>query len=219
MTWLMLTGGAMVALISMTLLTAFFRLLEPLSAARLLVGSAGAFGFLIAPDLPAGGASLDRVELPAVVATSITARDGARYALIEHMRRVQRYDPTGRFERGWFVDSAGGLAGIGMTREGLVAVASYRRRHVELFDSNGMPVGAPVAIDVHWKGEWSKHLQPGALAAPGLTIAATGHAPPPPTSWRTLALLPLWHPLVAWLMMLVAFAPSMRGWARRPAAG
>ena len=164
----------------------------------------GALGFVTPPAiLPAAGNLLDGVELPAYFhTTTILGPNGKRFALTSHLSRVQRYDRAGRFERGWFVNSGGGLVEIRLTTDGKIAVASWRPRQVELFNADGSSAGSPRRFSM----ETTKAMCPAntilcLYLVAGMTVQNPTPADNPSLRWNTVLLFPLWSPVIAWLLL------------------
>jgi len=161
------------------------------------VGALGLFG---APMLPANGTWLRYVELPPFFETTSIVGPGNRtFAATTPLARIQRYDSDGRFETGWFVDSAGGIFAIGLTADGQIAVAAARTKRVEFFNPDGSSAGPPRPFT------WSGGLMNGVLRSSNCWVEGVAFADPiqvrhPGPHWTTLVLFPLWHPFIAWLL-------------------
>jgi hypothetical protein len=61
---------------------------------------------------------------------------GRIYVGVQIFHRIQRYSPDGRFERGWFVPTAG-LFGLRTTADGHVEVATAGANKFLVFDADG----------------------------------------------------------------------------------
>ncbi len=174
---------------------------------RLLLGI-GFVGFL-APFLllPRLGDGLDWLELPTRLQTSsIRLPDGAVLTASEFAQRLQRYDASGRFEKGWFVPARGGAFGIGVSTGDEIVVCSARGHEAVLFTLDGRPSGTirPCSYgrSPGWSGQ-AELLGPGKAALAGITLRAPVSVSLPPPSLIQWLLLPLWNPMVAWAMMLL----------------
>jgi hypothetical protein len=171
------------------------------SGVLLALGALGWFGPII---LPAAGDLLWHVELPAFYeAPTIVGPAGRTFALAQNLSRLQRYDLAGRFEAGWFVHSASGQVAIGLTTDGKIAVAAVRTRHVEFFNPDGSPAGPLKSFT--GGNPMSGYLQPTDFHVDGVTFQTPTVAKNPSARWNTLLLFPLWHPFIAWLLVLLAF--------------
>jgi hypothetical protein len=164
----------------------------------------GVLGFFGAALLPAAGIWLQHVELPPFFeTTSIVGSEGKTFTATIPLARIQRYDSNGRFETGWFVNSAGGIFAIGLTRTGQVAVAAARTKQVEFFNPDGSSAGPPRPFI--WSGGFTGGrmegvLQPSDCWVEGVTFVNPIRAEGPKAHWGTLVMFPLWHPFVSWLL-------------------
>jgi hypothetical protein len=171
---------------------------QPLSGALIGLGALGFFGAALAP---AAGTRLQNVELPVVFdTTTIVGPGGKIFTATAPMARIQRYDREGRFETGWFVDSAGGIFAIGLTADGRIAVASTRTKQVEFFDTDGSPTGPPRPFMTSG-GTLDGVLRPSNFQVEGVTFVDPTEVDHPAAHWTTLVLFPLWHPFIAWLLV------------------
>ena len=169
------------------------------SGLLLAVGTLGWFAPLI---LPAAENRLRHIELPAFYeTTTIAGPAGQTFALTQHLARLQRYDLAGRFEAGWFVGSRGGKVSIGVTTDGKIAVAAARTRRVEFFNPDGSPAGPPRPFTRESENLMSEYLQPSEYRVEGVTFETPSAAKNPSVRWNTLVLLPLWSPVVAWVLL------------------
>jgi hypothetical protein len=160
----------------------------------------GTLGWFAPAILPAAGNRLRHVELPAFYETAtIVGPAGRTFAFTQHLSRLQRYDLAGRFEAGWFVDSAGGKVAIGVTTDGKIAVAAVRTRRVEFFNPDGSFAG-PLRPFTRDPKNWSDYLQPSEVRVDGVTFETPTVAKNPSVRWNTLLLFPLWGPEVAWFL-------------------
>ena len=169
-----------------------------LSGALLVLGACGWFAPFI---LPAAGSRFRHVELPAFFETAtIATADGRTFALTQHLSRLQRYDPAGDFELGWFVNSVGGAVSIGVTTDGKIVVAAMRTKRVEFFNPDGSSAepSRPFTRDPK---NWSDYLQPSEFHVDGVTFETPTVAKNPGIRWNTVLLLPLWSPVVAWALL------------------
>ena len=160
----------------------------------------GTLGWFAPAFLLAAGNRLRHVELPAFYETAtIVGPAGRTFAFTQHLSRLQRYDLAGRFEVGWFVDSAGGKVAIGVTTDGKIAVAAVRTRRVEFFNQDGSFAG-PSRPFTRDPKNWSDYLQPSEVRVDGVTFETPTVAKNPSVRWNTLLLFPLWGPEVAWFL-------------------
>jgi hypothetical protein len=160
----------------------------------------GTLGWFAPAFLPAAGNRLRHVELPAFYETAtIVGPAGRTFAFTQHLSRLQRYDLAGRFEAGWFVDSAGGKVAIGVTTDGKIAVAAVRTRRVEFFNPDGSFAG-PSRPFTRDPKNWSDYLRPSEVRVDGVTFETPTVAKNPSVRWNTLLLFPLWGPEVAWFL-------------------
>jgi hypothetical protein len=139
---------------------------------------------------------LYRLELPSPEQRTIAHPDGTRFVL-SLLSRVQRYDREGRFELGWFTPT-GGSGDIGLTSSGDVLICAKSRLMSYATDGSNMrELGRCVSSG-------TGHIErPESLAGPpgGLAAVRQGLLP-----WL---LVPLWHPALAWLMIVVGGAVLM----------
>ncbi|HEY1244181.1 MAG TPA: hypothetical protein VGF29_05050 [Hyphomicrobiaceae bacterium] len=195
-----------------------------LSGALFALGASG-FGVVPVIILPAMGSLLDGVELPAYFGTTtIVGPRGKRYALIRDLSRVQRYDKAGRFEKGWFV-GGGGWVEIGLTTDDKIAVLVWRPRQVEMFNPDGSPAGQPISFPTLAKVATRRDylcpsenlLCPSEYLIEGVSLQNPTPVNNPGFRWNTLLLLPLWHPIVAWLLLACGIViPALQArWGRR----
>jgi hypothetical protein len=171
--------------------------------------AASGFGVVPAIILPAMGSLLDGVELPAYFeTTTIVGPGGGRYALTSHLSRVQRYGKAGRFEKGWFV-RGGGWVEIGLTTDDKIAVLVWRPRQVETFNPDGSLAVPPTSFATQDKLTARRdylcpsehYLCPSEYLIEGVSLQNPTPVNNPGFRWNTLLLLPLWHPIVAWLLL------------------
>lgn len=173
----------------------------------------GALGFTAPSMLSNAGVRvllsdpLQHVELPAMYHTStIIGPNGRRLSATEHLSRIQSYDSAGRFEKGWFVHSAGGLIAIGLTVDGTVGVAAARTRQVELFNLDGSPAGLPKPFKRSSNDLMDGYLQPSEYLVDGVTFDTPIPTSNPGLRWNTLLMFPLWTPVLAWLLVFFGLA-------------
>jgi len=159
-------------------------------------------GFFGAFCLPYAGASLDGVELPTFFeTTTIGLPDGGRLTATMPTQRVQHYGNDGRFQNGWFVRAKGGRFAIGLTNDSKVAICTGRGREFFLFDLDGRLVGQQPCFRA--PKEIPQILQPSDFPAGNLRPASPAERPH--ASVGAILLVPLWHPFVAWGIVLVGF--------------
>jgi hypothetical protein len=165
------------------------------------LGSIGLL-FALAIPHPAARGLLENVELPTIYGTAtIQGPDGQRIAFTTHLARLQLYDGSGRFERGWFAKTAGGSAWVGLTSDGKIAVAAARTRNVEFFNRDGSSAGQPQPFTRREKAASSDYLSPSEYLVEGVTFEKPIPAGNPGLHWNTLLLFPLSHPFIAWLFV------------------
>lgn len=155
--------------------------------------------------LPSVGASIRWLELPPVSGvTTIKAPDGGFYTLLDHHSRVQVYDQYGEFLRGWFIVSDGGTSKLGLTSDGLIAVASARPGHIEMFDAYGNSPFPPAGYKSIWlSAPRSSTIPPDKIEALGLELIEVEVVDKRGFSFTTLLLFPIWHPFIGWFMLLI----------------
>jgi hypothetical protein len=183
----------------------------------LVVGCIGIAGF-ITPHLlllfPQLRSSVPRtVELPNADPTSLAVdQHGALYVTSTALGRIQKYSPDGRFEHGWFVESRGGVFGIAVQPAGLIEVCAQRRKQLALFDTDGRSVPSPSPMSCDPQAPRFHVTQVGGFriekhaTVPTIEVLSADGArrftiwPPP--------LLPLWSPVIAWIMAALWIAPN-----------
>jgi hypothetical protein len=136
---------------------------------------------------------LNRVELPNTLeAVRITAPDGRVFIASEPFSRVQRYGPSG-FERGFAIDSRGGAFDAGVSPSGNILICSARAHGLITYDSDGVEISPrePCAFSVSNQGR-----------IPSLNYySSQAKVPFIALSWLAALAIPLWHPILAWLMI------------------
>jgi hypothetical protein len=181
----------------------------------------GAFGFCAPFILPVAGNLLRHVELPAFYETAaIVGPGGQTFTLTQHLARLQRYDKAGHFEAGWFVDSKGGAVSLGTTTDGKIAVAAARSRRVEFFNPDGTTERPSMEFTRATKELMGRYLEPSEYRVDGATFETPVVVNNPAVRWNTLLLLPLWNPVIAWLLLgggIVAAVIAGRGklWSQK----
>ncbi len=175
----------------------------PIAKLAMFFGVVGFFPLFI---LPGTKDLLNDFELPASFAEMvIRAPDGGKYTALVWSSRIQRYREDSSFSNGWFPKTLGGLWQIGLTHDGLVAVASIRGRHIELFNAEGERQGEPLKVaDWPKSMDWSDTLNPGEITLDGLDLVQPGTAPPPRLTWLGVLLFPLWHVYFAVALILLS---------------
>jgi hypothetical protein len=170
-----------------------------------IIAFVGAIGFIGPFFLRHTGDKLKSVEFPAFLDTvTILGPDGRRFALNAPLQRVQRYSANGDFETGWFLDTAGGSAGIGLTDNDFIVIAPIRRRRFDFFMLDGAVARPSVPMSEMRRVEFnrSRPISAGALDETGIQIKPAQQVSNPTPSFTALALFPLWHPILAWLLMV-----------------
>jgi hypothetical protein len=156
-------------------------------------------GFFLGSFLPMAGDYLNHIELPIVAETqTVELPDGSAVTATMPTARIQHYDRNGRFQRGWFVHSAGGMFSVRWWPTGHIAVCSVRTNSLELFDLNG------TSIDKSRTCDWGADSLPSLINWRLRNLNRTSESGAGPrASAQALALVPLWHPFVAWAMAAV----------------
>jgi hypothetical protein len=93
---------------------------------------------------------LNRIEFPNTLdAVRLTAPDGRVFIVSEPFGRVQRYGPKS-FQRGFKIDSRGGVVDAGISSSGNLLICSVRARGLITYDRDGAEIGQrlPCAYDV-----------------------------------------------------------------------
>ncbi len=160
----------------------------------------GALGFFAPFYLPRAGTSLRNIELPTFFETiTIVLPDGGRLTATQPTQRVQRYDRDGRFQYGWFINTGGGLFAIGLSRDGDLVVCTVRGKRTLVYDFEGKLVHEESCLfQPHLN---MSPLEPWSFPSSAIQLQQVDPAQPPLASWQSFALVPLWHPFVAWLMI------------------
>jgi hypothetical protein len=135
---------------------------------------------------------LDGVELPnSLQAVRVTAPDGRVFIASGPMGRVQRYGPSG-FERGFAIDTRGGAFDVGISPDGDLLICSVRARGLITYDQDGRETGdrQPCAYRESNHGRIPSELNDSHAIVPFVAL-----------NWIAAIAVPLWHPIVAWLMI------------------
>jgi hypothetical protein len=213
------------AMLGAFLMSAIWHVLQgqPLSGVMLAWGAFGFFAPLAIPH-PAASAILENVELPAIYGTAtIQGPDGQRIAFTTHLARLQLYDGTGQFRRGWFAKTSGGLASVGLTTDGKIAVAAVRTRKVEFFNWDGSSAGPPQHFARRGKEASGDYLSPADYLVEGVAFERPVPASNPGLHWNTLLLFPLSHPFIAWLFVVCGLVtgnyPRLKGYLQSARGG
>jgi hypothetical protein len=143
----------------------------------------------VIPNLPVPS----DVELPnTLTSAEIAAPDGRVYIANQFNARVQRYGPHG-FERGFTVDSQGGPFDIGVSPSGNILICSARTRLLIAYDPDGEDIGVrgPCDVDPHT----------GLIPSPNYRPRAD--VPFIASSWYMRLAIPLWHPAIAYFMLVL----------------
>ncbi len=163
----------------------------------------GAVSFLGTSLFPLAGGWLDHIEFPTRFQTyTMRAPDGGRYSAIQGYGRVQRYSSRGEFQNGWFVDSAGGILRLGLSKDGHVVAFSARQKKAEVFNPEGNSVHAPVPFQWRRNALDTTVILQGDVEIDGIELVNVQIADNPTPSWL---MLPIWHPLAGWLLIVAAF--------------
>ncbi len=194
-------------------------------AAAILLGI-GITGFISPMLIPAMGPLLRYVELPTLFQTkTIELPDGRMYTATEPLARIQRYDAKGRFEFGWFVESGAGTFSIGSTKDGHIVAASARTDRAQIFTIDGAQVGPARPYREISSSMFSMDaLTPSNIDVAGIILVEPKIKYYPRPSVYTLFLVPLWNPVVAWVLLvaglcLPALVKAWRTWSSEPGTG
>ncbi|MBR0755535.1 hypothetical protein JQ604_25425 [Bradyrhizobium jicamae] len=159
----------------------------------IVVAAAGVAGFLqpfwmwILPT-----EFLNRIELPnSIGSVHVTAPDGRVFIASQPFGRVQRYGPSG-FERSFAIDTHGGVFDVGVSPSGHILICSLRARALITYDQDGNEIGP--------RGPCSSVSNQGRMPDSSY-YASQAKVPPIAQSWFAAFAIPLWHPIVAWLMI------------------
>jgi hypothetical protein len=188
---------------------------HPIAKTLLVVGAVGFFGNAILSFTLASTKNgyLGGIEFPATFTTiTIQASDGRFYSATQTTQRIQRYDTQRRFERGWFVNSGSGLMTIGMTDEGNVVLAYARKRQIEIFSPDGVPLGAsgPLPHDNKTTASfYDRPLHPRTSGLEGVALATPAQVPNKGVTPTTFILFPLENTVLSWLIMMIGMIPAM----------
>ena len=143
----------------------------------------------VIPNLPVPS----DVELPnTLTSAEIAAPDGRVYVANQFNARVQRYGSHG-FERGFTVDSQGGPFDIGVSPSGDILVCSGRTRLLIAYDPDGEDVGVRGPCDV----------DPRTGLIPSPSYRPRADVPFIASSWYWRLAIPLWHPAIAYFMLVL----------------
>jgi hypothetical protein len=162
----------------------------------------GGFGFVGMSLIPRMGHRLDYVELPAMFdTTTIALPDGGRLTATFPMGRLQVYGKDRFFQHGWFVNSKGGHFGIGLTSKDQIAVCSARSQQAEIYDLSGRSSG--LVLPCNYSSKMGRILYPSLVSIESEKLQIVSEVNMPTPRLLTLLMVPLWHPIIAWLMALL----------------
>ena len=153
----------------------------------------GIAGFFVPFGMRFFGKFLDQVELPnSLGAFRIAAPDGRVFIVSEPLLRVQRYGPSG-FERGFAIDPGSKSFNVGISQSGDLLICSEHAPGLITYSPDGVEVGmrAPCTYNtaiVHFELSTGGHAQVPAIAF----------------NWFAVMAVPLWHPVMGWLVALAA---------------
>jgi hypothetical protein len=159
----------------------------------------GAGGFLFPFVCPKLLSSLPlevarQIELPnSLGSIKVAAPDGRVFIVSEPSARIQRYGPAG-FELGFEVDSQGRSLQAGVTERGEIVVCAVRLRQLLTYTADGLEVGERMPCNFDKSGHGR------ILTASHFTSRAV--VPEIATGWLAAILIPLWHPFVAWVILV-----------------
>lgn len=165
--------------------------------------SAGAVGFLGCFLVPLAGSTLNYVELPST-GHGLLGPDRRIFTFTMHLSRIQRYDPHGWFEKGWFVDAAAGYGAIGLTDKGQIAFVPFRKNRAQIFATEGATVGTSrpytkIGHDLHDLVDPEKYEIEGVNLLPETDMGRQRGGLLP------ALLVPFWNPIIAWLLFASGF--------------
>ncbi len=187
--------------------------------------SAGAIGFFGCWLVPLAGSTLDYVELPST-GQGLLGPNGRIYTFTMHLSRIQRYDPDGRFEKGWFVDARGGPAALGLTEKTKIIVALHRRDVAIIHTLDGEPIGSPHAFVYKRPGKQRLQMIPtphGGLPELSYDLGSNDLMYPENYEVAGVSLLPVtnmgrqrggllpallipfWNPIIPWILFASGF--------------
>jgi hypothetical protein len=139
----------------------------------------------------------DSVELPnSLMSVRITAPDGRVFVVSEPFGRVQRYGPAG-FERAFRIDSQGGAVEAGVSPAGNLLICSVRARALITYNPDG------VELPPRWLCQYD-HGHNGLIPSIS-SYPSKARVPLIALNWLSAMAVPLWHPFVAWLILMVGF--------------
>jgi hypothetical protein len=167
----------------------------PRTVAR-CVAAVGIIGFLLPLGLGVFPDEwLNATELPnALGSARVTAPNGRVFVASEPLGRVQRYGPEG-FERGFYVDGQGGAFDIGVSEAGDVLICSVRARALIIYTEDG--------VETARRGPCTFNDANGGLIPASRHYERNARVPEVALGWFGLLAVPLWHPFVAWFMILM----------------
>ncbi|MGC2776535.1 MAG: hypothetical protein WA418_12980 [Bradyrhizobium sp.] len=157
----------------------------------------GIGGFLLAFALASFPSDwLALIELPNTLSSvRVTAQNGRVFVASVPLGRVQRYGPDG-FERGFSVDARGGFFDIGVTRSGDVLICSARAHALIVYTQDGIETSK--RLPCKFSDANGGHV-PGSAAF----YESNAQVPRVALGWLGLLAVPLWHPVVGWLVGLI----------------
>jgi hypothetical protein len=155
----------------------------------LLVGIGGlAF---IGPGTGLTAAAPDWLELPnSINASWVKLMDGRVVVANEPLSRLQVYASDGGFLRGVAMPSAGGSVSLRAEGASQVSICAARGGQKTIFDSAGDVISSGSSCEFR-------------------NDPSSGSAPVRP-GWRATLLVPLWHPIIAWLTCVVGLLLNAR---------
>lgn len=132
---------------------------------------------------------LEHVELPnSLGADRLTAPDGRVFIVSSPIMRVQRYGPDG-FEMGFMYGRK--AIEFGMSPSGNILICTYAGGELLTYSPDGVEV-PPRGL-----------CQPG-FAASSPLYPSRAKVPTIAFNWLSAVAVPLWHPVAAWLIALLA---------------
>ena len=160
---------------------------NPLRKFGVCLGAAGMLGFLATFWLAAFPLEfLNHVELPNMLGgTRLVAPDGRVFVVSWPISRVQRYGPEG-FEKGF--SYRGKATVLGISDNGNVLICTYREAMKFSPDGVEIPPREPCSD--------------GTIKFSSSTYQSRAKVPAIALNWASALAVPLWHPIVGWLIAL-----------------
>jgi hypothetical protein len=173
------------------------------------VGMLAFLGPLMLPAMVPNG--FRNLEFPLSGITSVALdKDGDVFVGLASSQRIQVYDPSGRFMRGWFVDANGGSFQVYLDEEADVYIYSIRRNEYIKYLTSGIRMGRASQSDLpSTKGAWTQNSLPSVSD----NFFGTEIVVPAPTNRNTQVRIGndflhsvLRSPFPAWLYIVIGIA-------------